>query len=179
MPIFLPPTMLANSLSLQNAVSPLTLNLDRTTWGNFTTRQLISASNIIKTGSGVAVTIEAPAGQALSVLAAYIGERSGATTSFAATPVQLLWGGSGTPTISAGASLESDVVPFAISGSADLIVSLYANQAYRRERSGALSGYALYYKSGNDASTVSTSGYADYSSNSAIGSFKGIRVMAP
>lgn len=166
------------SLTLQNAVTPLTLTANRATWGNFTIRQIISSANIIKAGTGVQVTLEAPSGTSLGVLAAYIGERSGSTTSFASTPVQLLWSGSGTPTISAGTSLASDTAAFTITGSSDLIVAVYANQSNRREKTGATSGYACWYKSGNDASTVSTSGYSDFSGTAAVTDFKSMQVYA-
>lgn len=165
-------------LTLQNAVTPLTLTADRGSWGNFTIRQIISSSNIIKIGTGVQVTLEAPAGSSLAVLAAYIGERSGATTSFASTPVQLLWSGSGTPTISTGTALASDTAAFTITGSSDLIVAVYANQASRREKTGATTGYACWYKSGNDASTVSTSGYSDFSGTAAVTNFQSMQVYA-
>ena len=168
-----------SALQLQNAVNPLTLSADRNTWSGYTIRQIISVSNIIKSGTGgIKVTLEAPAGAPLAVLAAYIGERSGATTSFVSTPVQLLWGGSGTPTITAGTSLASDTAAFNISGSSDLIIAVYANQASRREKTGATTGYASWYKAGNDASTVSTSGYTDFSGTAAVTDFKALQVYA-
>lgn len=168
-------------LSLQNAVSPLTLTADRASWGTspITIRQIIANTNIIKTGSGgVKVTFEAAAAMALAPLAVYIGEQSGSGQAFVSTPVQLLFGGSGTPTISAGASLTSDTAAFTITGSAGLIVAMTISQTTIREKTGATTGYQLWYKAGSDASTVAATGYTDFSGTAAVSSFKALQIFA-
>lgn len=97
----------------------------------------------------------------VTILAGYLGQLTG-TYSFAATPTQILWNGSGSVTLPAGGGTAlSDTLTFTPSGTGPLClafdVSSNATSLYVHNSLGT--GYAFYYKTGTGASTVSKSGY--------------------
>lgn len=110
----------------------------------------------VKNGSDTTATIDS----------LYFGQLSG-TYSFAATPAQVTWGGGASTSLTfstADEEIVSNIISFTPSGTAPFIFAFDVNA----DNSSVMSlpnnptGWALYKKSGADASTPSKSGYLAY-----------------
>lgn len=144
-----------------------TLNLDAgannglTTVMRFETSVLTLPSGVI---SQMQFTFEAGAAEALTITNAYVGHQAGSGDlyDFAATPVQILFGGSGSVAISAGQTALG-VATFAYNKTSNLLVAFYTGGGVSvdtfRYRTG-LAGVDYYYKTANDAATVNKTGYS-------------------
>lgn len=92
----------------------------------------------------------------LSISEIWIGHKSG-TYGFDGGQVQLKVSGSGSFTVS-GQTI-CDQVAFSFDENADLVLAFYGTSGYFGATSNESYGYDLYWKSGNDASNASPSGY--------------------
>lgn len=138
-------------------------------WSGYTILTVIASAQVSNTGgSKIRVTVDAPSASTYVVGAAYIGlaATSGDPYDFESSPgpVQLTWGGSATPTFSAGSVNLSDEIVFSIPASRGLVFAMYSASSSTVRVIAAATGYSSYFKSGNDASTVNRSGYTDYTS---------------
>lgn len=149
------------ALPIMTVLGPRAYIADSGAWDNNTFRQYIEAAQLLDYGGNeMRLTIAAAVGEALNIVAAYIGKRSG-TYGFAATPVPVLFAGNPTKLIAANTFGVSDWLPFPTTGLDDLVFSAFITGSStdgfgRREQTGT-DGY---YKAGNDAANVAPSGYS-------------------
>ena len=140
-------------------------------WAGYTSREVISSSQLSATGlTSVRVTFKAGTA-GLSLTNAYIGEAGSANAySFASTPVQLTFnGGSASAAVASNATITSDPVTFTVQPVQNLVVSSYTAGTSDYQYSAGSTGWLNYYKHANDATTVSTSGYTLDGSNYDVG----------
>lgn len=148
-----------------NAAGPITGTTDTANWAGYTCRLIINSAQLTNTGLGlVRVTVEASAGQALTLGSLYIGHAaaSGDGYDFEATPTQLLFSGSSSRALAAGQSAVSDETAFTISASKNLIISYYVSGDSTHDdlRYGTATGYNMYYKAAvNEPATIDVTGY--------------------
>lgn len=144
---------------------------DQAGWSNVTKVQFIPQSSLAATGgTQVRLTLKCPASVGSAITAMYIGQASASysatSPAFASTPVQILVGGSGTITLSAGGSdVLTDVASFVMPSANGLCVSWQVTSSSNFSNSGNASptGWKISYKStASDANTVAKSGYTDY-----------------
>lgn len=145
------------------------LNGDGGGWNGYTMVVRFPASVLTLPSGSITqmrVTIEAGSVEGVTITNAYIGHRAGSgdVYDFATTPVQLLWGGSGTKAIAAGVQEVSDWAIFAYDKTTDLLISAYTNggasvDTYRRLVTAT--GVFTYERAAtNEAGTVNkTTGY--------------------
>jgi hypothetical protein len=130
-------------------------------WDGYTARAVIPAG-FIYTGAPVARVVFKGAFSATvaAISVAYIGEGAGGGSySFASTPTQLFVRGSASFTIPQyGALIVTDPVLFAVKEDREHVVSYFMSGTSSLAVLSASAG-ASYYKIGNDASTVSATGY--------------------
>lgn len=89
------------------------------------------------------------------------GTRDADSMDFAATPVEVKFGGASGFTIGSGVTAVSDPITLAVGASDGIVVAFYQSAgASVRYSSADPLGYFSYFKSGNDANTVVTSGYS-------------------
>lgn len=129
-------------------------------WAGYTLRSVIPAADLLA-GSKLRLTLRgASSGADLAVSAAYIGLQatSGDVYDFAASPVQVLVGGSGSFSVPTGSTVVSDEILLPIDGTKNLVfaVACTAGGMARHVRS----GWKKYEKYGADAATVDASSYA-------------------
>lgn len=132
-------------------------------WSGYGARQLIPASAVTTSGTLVSVTFTGPtSGNPTVISAAYIGP-SGTAPSFASTPVQLTYLGSGSFTIPVGGTLTTDVVTYSLNEAVDQIISLGVTSGDFRTATSGVSGFTRYYKAAAsaEASNPSVSGYSN------------------
>lgn len=185
MPLIYPVGFMSSggALTLQDVSAPITnFNSDYTAnWANpYTHRHIIDTSAIIKTGSGgVQVTIEGPSGTTWPLNAMYIGEQSGSGQSFVTTPVPILFSGAANPTLTAGQTLTSDTAAFTVSGLAGIVIAYTFLTTNSRGATAANAGHHTWYKSGNDAASVTATGYTDFTASASAMCVKKLQVFAP
>lgn len=147
-----------------------TLDKNQTTASNTTFRVRISSSQFVagNGGSKIRITLEGATSGSITFSAIYVGKAaSSGSYAFATTPQQVLFSGSSSVTPPTSSTVVSDEVSFSLDTSSDLVVSLYASGSGTVRAKTTLTGWATYYKSGNDASTVAATGYTS-SSNDTI-----------
>lgn len=130
-------------------------------WNGYTIREDMSTALLGGSATKMKFTLQAASGSSALVSAAYvqIAAASGDPYDFDTTPVQILFGGSGSVTVPASSTVTSDEVALSIDGTRPLVMSVYfGSPATIRAYSGT-SGFTSRYKFGNDATTVDTSGY--------------------
>lgn len=115
--------------------------------------------------SRVRFTLRAGNTQGLTITNAYVGHAAGAGDAydFAATPVQLLWGGSGTKAIAANTEEVTDWATFAYNKTSALLVAYYLGGGTTVDMArykNSVSNVTDYNKTANDAATVNKTGYA-------------------
>lgn len=129
----------------------------------YTFRQVLKAAVFTQSGSSVIVTFQAGSTN-LVIDGAYIGAQgAGDAYDFAATPVQLLFGGSGSVEITAGATQASDTASISITASGVYVVSMYFSTltkgSMKQTNDDLQANTANYYKLASDAATVDATGY--------------------
>ncbi len=143
------------------------LDTDQNGWDGFTLVQRFEAAALtMPSGNILTMTVrfEAAAAEGLTITNAYIGHAaaSGDAYDFSATPVQLLFSGSGSVAISAGATATSDSASFVYDKTSALLIAYYvgggASVDSLRKKTG-LSNINRYAKAANDAATVNKTGY--------------------
>lgn len=143
-----------------------------TGWANFTVRFRVSES-LFGASTSVRLTFSArtSGGNGVNIAKAYVGQRAsgGNGWDFSATPTPITFAGSSTATIPVGGNVVSDAIPVSLSGTADLIVSVYFPSTPATDLPSANPGNFLsYFKSGDDAVVVAPSGYTPQSGNPAL-----------
>lgn len=147
-----------------------TVTLDANNYAGYTGysfRQVISAAQISTSGSQVKVVFNADTGRSFAIDKAYIGHKaaSGNAWDFDGNQVQLTFSsGSAGFSISAGASITSDAVAFALDETKDLIIAFDWTNSGTLGARGKItqSGWTAYVKNtaGTDESSVTApSGY--------------------
>jgi len=149
-------------------------------WGGYTLRQRINAANItFNAGASTRITFaSSPSVGAMNIAAAYVGvgAASGDTYDFASAPVPLLFGGASSIAVPQGTEVTSDAAAFSPVPGSNLVVSMYFSSPSSLKSTSAATGWANFYKFGNDASTVNASGYSVWTAASAV---RQIEVLAP
>ncbi len=138
-----------------------------TGWSNTTARYIFPGSDIIGSANHIKIKLTRYTSD-WSFSKMYIGEKatSGDAYDFASTPRQVTFssGQAGGTVTSSG--LTSDPIPFRVDKHKDYIISIYfSSYSEPPKKDTAASGYALYYKEGDDAATVDASGYSASASN--------------
>ncbi len=159
----------------QTAAGPLTGDGDNGGWNGFTIRIVIANAQLsFPVGtSQIRVTFEAGSvggGEGLTISSAYVDNGAGAGDAYdfngtaAGAPYQLLFGGLGSTTLSAGAQSASDGVGFSRVAGRDLVISMHINGGTGSDtfRSKATqTGWVSYYKVAvSEAATVNATGYS-------------------
>jgi len=150
-----------------------TLGLNSNDWNGYTFVQSIPASAMtLPSGSIIKVRfrLQSSTTETRTVTNAYIEHRAGAgdVYDFNATPVQLLFAGSGSKVIASNSEEWTDWATFAYNKTDDLLFATYCGGGTSSDNlrySNSVTGCAAYYKSGNDSSTVNKSGYTLQASN--------------
>lgn len=138
-------------------------NLAGTGWTGILFRNIFAVagySGLPSTGSKVRVTASAvSAGGTMGISGMYVGHAaaSGDVYDFNGSQVQILFGGSGTVNVSAGATTLSDEINFTFDATKPLIVSVAFNASFTGRRSAGLpSGFDSYDLSGGSGSVGTT-----------------------
>lgn len=150
-----------------------TMNQNSVGWSGYTIRQLIpvSQTSAINSGTKIRVTVSPPTSGNNTVIAgSYIGHAGASPPDFDGNQVQLLWAGSGTKTLTAGAGDSlSDEIVFNYDRTRDLIVSFaFTTTTDARRNNAANAAYNQYTKVANDPSGTTTTGYASGTSTIAV-----------
>ena len=144
------------------------LNQDSIAWNGFTLRQSMAASafpvdNSTGTANRVRFSLRAGTAEGLTVAKCYIQIKGIGAYSFASTPIQVTFnGGSSSFSIAANALQWSDDITLTVGPTDDVTISMYMNSAAAdtfRRQSGSQTGVTSGFKSGDDATTQSPSGY--------------------
>ena len=143
-----------------------TLDADSSGWNGYTlVMRFETALLTMPSGSitQVRFKFEGGAAEGMDISSAYVGHAAGTGDAydFAATPVQLLWAGSGSKSIGAGATATTDWASFAYNKTSALLVALYSGAAadtFRKRDS--VTNATLYYKNANEPATVDKTGYS-------------------
>lgn len=131
-------------------------------WATTTARYIIPTADILKSGTRGKIKLASVAGGAWSFQKCYIGHAaaSGDNYDFDGNQVQVLFGGAANGTVPTSGGLTSDEIAFNIDKSKNLIISFYFSGSTSPPRYSAGTGYGLYYKAGDDASTTDATGYS-------------------
>lgn len=150
--------------SAWTALALAALSADNDGWNGYTLRFVISSALVPKTFTQVRLSFQAGAAEGLDLAGTYIGLKGAGAYDFAATPAQVLFGGSGTLSLAANGTLVSDAVTLSGTTSDSIVVSVYCNSATDTFRiSGSNdANYSSAYKFGNDLTTLTASGYSAY-----------------
>lgn len=141
----------------------------------FTYRTVIASSAIGAYSDFSRFVWQSGSGGALNLTKAYIGILAN-TCDFSATPTQILFSGGAALAIgSSSTEGQSDIMSFAINAGINYVISQYFNAVPANSALSASlpSGWTQHYKSGDDAATVTTSGYTP---NTVINAFKRLEV---
>ena len=171
----------------QVATDALT-NGDSPNWNNYTIVWFYPQASLTVTGGeAIRLTIKAPSATGCTIDKCYIGQADAAysatSPSFAGTPTQVLFSGSASlSTGTGGATTLSDQATFSIPASNGLIIAVHTTASVWSVPSSAGNSPANWkfsYKSGVDeASTVSKSGYTDFTATHGTGLINKIEVLA-
>lgn len=137
------------------------LSADNSGWSGFNMRQVLNSTLLSASGSLVRLTLQAANAAGCSIDGIYIGHAaaSGDAYDFDGGQVQLKVSGSGSFSISAGASVVTDAATFALDQSKNLVIAAHFN-ATSSIRSVSASNATNYFKSAaNETSTSDVSGY--------------------
>jgi hypothetical protein len=131
-------------------------------------QRIAAAAMTLPAGTITQMRFSFQAGNAegLVITNAYVQHRAGAGDAydFSTTPIQILFGGSGTKTIAATTTEVSDWVTFAYDKTTDLLISFYSgggttNDTMRYKTGLNTTNFSDYFKTANDAATVNKTGY--------------------
>lgn len=141
-------------------------------WNGYTLRQRIEAaqlSNLQGSGSRITFRSSVSAG-GMTIAKAYIGQAAttGDTYDFAATPIQLLFAGMANVTVAQNAEVQSDEAEFYPATGQPLLLSMYFNAASATYSKNTQTGWLSYYKAGDSAAAVNTSGYTPWRAATAV-----------
>jgi 6-phosphogluconolactonase (cycloisomerase 2 family) len=145
-------------------VGPVTLAGSDSGWSPVTIRHVIDAGQVLVSGSSVQLVFKASGAGVFAPTKVYIGHVGGGADPYDfefATQVTFNSGSAGF-SISAGATITSDIISFGLDATRDLVVSYYMPTDDGMATTTGLTGWSTYHKLGDDASTTDASGYTDY-----------------
>lgn len=151
------------------------LSIDSDGWNGLTVVMQIPASAMsLPSGSIARIRFRLQAGstQGFTVTNMYTEHRAGSGDAydFAATPVQVLFGGSGSKVIAAGAQEWSDWATLAYNKTDDLLAAFYCGGGTSSDMFIYATGTGAnrHTKAANDAATVNKTGYGTNSGNTSL-----------
>lgn len=150
----------------------VSLSFNSAGWGGYTLRQIIPSSLLSTDGTTLQLFLRASSTASCTIDAIYIGLQaaSGDLYDMAASapaPTQLFVGGSGTFTIGAGQTINTDALVFAIDHTKTYIVSVHFSSGDILAAN-SVTGSTAYNKAAvNEAATADVSGYATIASSPA------------
>ncbi|RTL52891.1 MAG: hypothetical protein EKK40_07010 [Bradyrhizobiaceae bacterium] len=161
MPLFMPVTIMGGGLIVNLSPPVAGDNDDGTAYGLRTllTTSILSAPS---NGSAIRVTFSASTGNNLPVTAAYVGHKGASAPNFDGNQKQLLFGGSGSVTITANSSITSDLLNFSFDKTKDLIISVGTTSLHMKTGNPSATGYTAYNKP-SDQSNSGTTTVSSYS----------------
>jgi hypothetical protein len=120
-------------------------------------------------GSFVRITVKSAAASQLKIAKMYIGPSAG-TASFTSTPTQVTFdGGSASVLIASGGNLKvSDAIAFPYDGLSELVISTYHDATAGFLGSTSITNSRIVSKAGDDAATLTASGYSSGTINDVI-----------
>ncbi len=140
-------------------------------------REVLSAANISASGTAVRIKLTGHSANDLNITAVSIGERSGSTGSFAATPTRVTFkNGSTTVLLKAGETLYSDWIAFSLDESKDYLVAFALTTDTDQSTARVIStdGHYSHITTSDETLTVDGSSYS--SSNTYIVLISGLEV---
>jgi len=161
----------------------LTLNTDADEQiGQTHVERVAAAAMTLPSGviTQVRICFEAGSTEQFTITNAYVGHRAGVGDAydFSTTPVQLLFSGSESVTISAGTTQWSDWVAFAYNKTSDMLIAFYfgggTGADMVRYVTGLGANYDHFNKAANDAATVDKTGYG---TSSGVFTIKAVEYM--
>lgn len=142
------------------------LTTNDTGWAGYTMRQFIPNTAISNPGGTKSrLTLQAAStGNPVRVSAMFINTRNpaGDPYDFVTTPIQVKYNGLVSWTIAPGGQIVTDEIAYAPASGDDVVISFYFQLATDLRRATSAPGWQVYYKFGNDASTVNASGYSPW-----------------
>ena len=155
-------------------VASAALDTDGATLKDLTIRQRIAAAGLTNADRlSWRVSFTAGSTEGLNISKAYIGQvaDAGDAYDFAGTPTQLLFSAAANITVGAGATAVSDAVGFTLGAGKNLLISFYiANDAAHDigKYKAVQANWQYYFKAGDSAATVDTTGYTTAGNNALI-----------
>lgn len=132
-------------------------------WSGYTLRTRAIASALGGAGTKLRITCKAAAGGTLSKSYVQVAAASGDAYDFSTTAVAVTWNaGSAGYTVGTNTTQLSDEISLTFDGSRDLVFSFYFSSLgniYPQTGASGRTNSVEYYKAGDDAATVDTSGY--------------------
>lgn len=147
------------------------LNSNSPGWGGYTIRERIQAAQL-STADQCFVRLEAASNAGLTITSCYIQTKGTGGFDFSGTPIQVMFGGSPGVALSAGQSVVSDEIALVLTGSDDVVISIYTATTSAYRQSSSSTGTSISYKSGDDAATVIASGYTGSSAPNFVGAIQ-------
>ncbi len=152
---------------LSSVTPTMTTDWSAYTLNGQTTRQVMNAAGLARSGAEMRLLLQAGNGGGFSIDAMYIGEQASSGDAYDMkasdpAPAQILVSGSGTITASAGQTITTDALAFTIDETKTYIVSTHYNGASTVRSSGIPpSGSFHYHKSAvSEAATANVTGYS-------------------
>lgn len=147
---------------------------DESGWNGYTLRQWLDWSTLVgAAATKLRITMQGGSADTVTVGNVYVqtaGTVDADSANYSTTPIEVLFSG-GSGFTSTNGSLEvSDPISISVGSGDDLVVGFYigTGDVLRRRSSGSGSTQEQYYKTGNDASTVTTSGYSHYTGHAGV-----------
>jgi hypothetical protein len=145
---------------------PTTLNNDANGYGGYTLRERLPASVLTDiAGTQMRITLHAASGTQTVITKMYVGLKGAGNFDFATTPVQVLFSGSASKTVTAGSGpYTSDAFSLTYDGTSDLVIAIYSSAALNSNSYLSLAApqtTTVAYKLGDDAITTTVSGYTN------------------
>lgn len=165
------------------SAGPIVIANNPTNWANFTIRQRIDSAAFLISGTRIQVRFACDGSGTFTCSKAYIGEAAAAGDAydFASAPTQLTFsGGSAGFTITGSQTIDCDEVNFTLDRTKNYVISFVSPSSATDDFGMAGPGtanWSLYYKSGDDATTVNATGYTDYSATRDVGGITQIAVI--
>jgi hypothetical protein len=156
------------------------------TWSGYTARMFIPQASLgVTGGTQVWLSLKANSSDAISIASMYVQRAaagySATSPAFDATPVQVLFSGVASVTVSANTTTISDAATLAIPTSQGLLISFHISDATNIRfptNTTTPAAAIMSYKNASDAATVAASGYTDFSGTTKIGLISLIEVLA-
>ncbi len=134
--------------------------------GKFNRRQVIPAANISASGTAIRLKLKGHISAPLTISACSVGERSGSTASFTATPTRVTFNSGDTLVVIPSSSyIYSDWIPFTLDEAKDYLVAFAMITDATQYEAAVTSGGSEYYHITSNDETLQTDG-SSYSGDS-------------